>query len=154
MGVCHGHKGPQFSVFAAISIAQRVARACEYLHGRGIYHGDVYLHNTLVVPTGAGSCMGVADVRLSDFGAACAVDELHRMLFKIEVRSFGWLIEDLLAQLDQAAIKSVAGMKAVALLQRVRKLCGNTIVADLPDFTQLGAELDSEISEDAPLPSL
>eukprot|EP00971_Amphidinium_carterae_P306910 6099338-Amphidinium_carterae.2 len=48
---------------------------------KGLHHGDVYLHNTLVVCTASGDTadagMHVNDVRLTDFGAAAtAPDQL------------------------------------------------------------------------------
>ena len=60
----------------------------DWLHARGMMHGDVYLHNTLR--------SGDA-VRLSDLGAATVYDRSeHPWLERIEVRSFGFLVLDVL----------------------------------------------------------
>merc|ERR1719150_2105087 len=96
-----GGKGPSLSVASALDVARAVAQAIAYLHGKGLVHGDVYLHNTLVVldegsSKGAGASPAVCDVRLSDFGAAAAVDgEDFEALRRLEARSFGWLLQDL-----------------------------------------------------------
>ncbi len=54
-------KHPRLSAAAAAHVAAAVCRACEWLHARGLIHGDVYLHNTLRVPPEDGGDGG--DVR-------------------------------------------------------------------------------------------
>ena len=74
----------------ALGIATGVAAAAAHLHQRGILHGDLYPHNTLVNPAGA--------AYLSDFGAASFYDPDDRAgaaLERLEVRAFGCLLEDL-----------------------------------------------------------
>ena len=81
---------------------------------------DIYLHNTLRVAAAAApapttgkrpresqverDCAGdLGDVvRLSDLGAACAYDRVRNpQLEALEVRSYGWLVLDLLGWLAQ-----------------------------------------------------
>ena len=75
-------------------------------------HGDVYLHNTLLVPPAAAGAAAVAaagggGVLLADFGAASVYDRaLQPQLEKIEVRSFGYLLKDLLAFAEQASART------------------------------------------------
>ena len=68
-----------------------IANALEYIHTRGICHGDVYLHNVLR------DGKGIA--RLSDWGASFVYDrtnvEVASKIEKIEVLAFGRLVQDL-----------------------------------------------------------
>jgi len=135
-----GGKGPTYTAESAVEVACVVARASEYLRSKGIHHGDVYLHNTLVVledetRTGA----RVREVRLSDLGAAAAVDEpTFGALEKLEVRSFGWLVQDLLERLEPPVKDTGQESRTqVALLQDVRKQCGAESVADIPTFERV-----------------
>jgi len=147
-----GGRGPSFTATAALQIARAVAQGCEYLHGRGILHGDVYLHNTLVVPEGPHECSGLSDARLSDFGAATAVDD--PMFFKLEARSFGWLVQDLLELLAPApsgeAPAAEAERAAERLLRELRGRCTHELPEQLPSFVELAAAL----GPDGPKPSL
>ncbi|WP_199312136.1 leucine-rich repeat-containing protein kinase family protein [Phormidium tenue] len=80
-----------YSLEAAVGIALGVAAAAAHLHRRGILHGDLYPHNTLVTVVG--------DACLSDFGAASFYDRAGQaapVLERLEVRAFGCLLEDLL----------------------------------------------------------
>lgn len=136
-----GGKGPQYTVAGALAVARSVARACEYLHSIGLMHGDVYLHNTLVVLDGS----KVVDTRLSDFGAAAAVDD--KRFEKVEVRSFGWLLQDLLDSLlpqELAAAENGQAAEtsgALDRLRRVRSCCACETTAEVPTFTEVVAAL-------------
>eukprot|EP00448_Togula_jolla_P023390 CAMPEP_0170573190 /NCGR_PEP_ID=MMETSP0224-20130122/2632_1 /TAXON_ID=285029 /ORGANISM="Togula jolla, Strain CCCM 725" /LENGTH=353 /DNA_ID=CAMNT_0010895759 /DNA_START=85 /DNA_END=1146 /DNA_ORIENTATION=- len=120
---------------AALAIASAVARACAYLHSRGLLHGDVYLHNTLVDIEGPPECAVVRDARLSDFGAAAAVD--NPLFFKVEARSFGWMLQDLL----EALVPLPGEEELVALLQDTREKCSREDIDQLPSFSELAAAL-------------
>lgn len=113
----------------ALHVATEVGRACAWLHGRGLMHGDVYLHNTLLVREGAGAAeraegaRGLFAVRLSDFGASTAYDRAAdgHMLERLEVRAYGALLEDLVAsarsapaRMDAAADSTLAGLERLA----------------------------------------
>lgn len=147
-----GGKGPSFTASAALRIARTVARGLEYMHSRGLLHGDVYLHNTLVVPDGPRDRSGLTDVRLSDFGAASAVND--PAFFKPEVRSFGWLLQDLIdlhaAPPPEATEGEVAQAAAIGqLLRDLRGRCGRELPEELPTMSELAMAL-----ADAPQPAL
>ena len=84
-------EGKIFTLPEILAIARGIASVVAHLHARGIMHGDLYAHNTLV---NAGESI------LSDFGAASfynpAGSTLERNLELMEVGAFGYLLEDLL----------------------------------------------------------
>lgn len=66
-----------------------VARAAEHLHSRGIMHGDLYAHNILTNADGHSI--------VADFGAASFYDpSADKTRELIDVRAFGYLVDDLL----------------------------------------------------------
>lgn len=73
-------------------IATDITHVCVHLHQKGIIHGDLYAHNILIDRINQKSL-------LSDFGAAKRYD-IHAieaiLLQKIEVKAFGFLLEDLI----------------------------------------------------------
>lgn len=86
---------PEKTVFTApmmVAIAQNIASAVAHLHRNGIMHGDLYAHNILVNETG--------NSILGDFGAASFYDRTNTIMAeqieRLEVRAFGYLLEDLL----------------------------------------------------------
>ena len=135
----------RLSARQAHHIALRVARAGAWLHERGLMHGDIYLHNTLRVAAaakdgskpngkrrrdgGAGADAAgeagedVGDVvRLSDLGAACAYDRAsHPMLERLELRSFGWLVLDLLTWIAEGT--DGAGEQLLSRMRRLANEC-------------------------------
>ena len=136
----HGAPGVLYTVSAARQIALRVSAAAEYLHSKGLMHGDIYLHNTLVIHENASSSAAgtaVRDVRLSDFGACAAVDlpELRRL----EVRSFGWLLQDLLE--CQTEPENEEDEKSFELMKALRARCAAEDPRQLPSFTELRLKL-------------
>ena len=42
---CHGAPGATYAVPAAWQIARQVAKAAEYLHSKGLMHGDTWMKN-------------------------------------------------------------------------------------------------------------
>lgn len=84
----------------ALRLARTMAVAVAHLHQRGVMHGDLYAHNILWKP-GSGEAM------LSDFGAATLLPvgrpELRRALLALEVRAFGYLLEELVAHAQRGA---------------------------------------------------
>jgi len=76
----------------ALRLARTIAGAVAHLHQRGVVHGDLYAHNILWNPA-SGEAM------LSDFGAATLLPvgrpDLRRALQALEVRAFGYLLEEL-----------------------------------------------------------
>ena len=84
----------RFKLRAARRIAHGIASATHQLHARGINHGDLYAHNVLWNEQG--------DCLLGDFGAACYYpSSLADPLQRIEVRAFGYLLEELLQRCDE-----------------------------------------------------
>lgn len=136
---CHGGPGPRYAIAAVQEIALAVASAAAYLHEKGLMHGDIYLHNTLVVLDGPNKdAANVKDVRLSDFGAASAIE--NPSLRKLEVRSYGWLLQDLLeARTEPSSELEASSLK---LLQEIRTQCGEAVPENLPNFADIVRKLE------------
>ena len=87
----------RFSLNDALRLALGVASLARQLHGRGLMHGDLYAHNTLIGADG--------HAVLGDFGAASFYDQndlaVAKALEQIEVRAFGCLFEELLERVDR-----------------------------------------------------
>ena len=85
-----------FSFQDALRVAHGVASLARQLHSRGLTHGDLYAHNTLIGDDG--------HAVLGDVGAAAFYDQSNlavaRALEQIEVRAFGCLFEELLERVD------------------------------------------------------
>ncbi|WOD41715.1 leucine-rich repeat-containing protein kinase family protein [Nodosilinea sp. E11] len=115
-----------FSLAATQAIARGVAAAAAHLHQRGILHGDLYPHNTLINPVG--------DARLSDFGAASFYDPTDRAvapaLERLEVRAFGCLLEDLVDRCPPARF-----------LRPLQQACTQPDVLERPGFQEVLAAL-------------
>ena len=110
-------------------------------------HGDVYLHNTLRVPAVGGASHDV--VRLSDFGALCAYDRAEFPLMEsLEVRSFGWLVDDLLTWIapersgDCALEEDIDPMQAMEVLTKLANACTHKELAKVPSFRNVLEMLD------------
>ncbi|MBC3538863.1 leucine-rich repeat-containing protein kinase family protein [Rufibacter sediminis] len=125
--------GTVFPLREVISIASGIASVAAHLHARGILHGDLYAHNTLVNETG--------HALFSDFGAATIYDktkpELAAALERMEVRAFGYLLEDLL---DHLALEEVAH-ETVSSLRGLQQACLQPQVLQRPDFAALVTQL-------------
>jgi len=101
----------RLSATTARGIASAVSAALAHLHQRGLVHGDLYAHNTLV--DGAGG------VLLSDFGAASMVpadDPLRtEALCRIDRRALGVLHAELGLHCDDPATAAALRAEAAAL---------------------------------------
>jgi hypothetical protein len=89
--------GKRFDLDAMLAIAHGIASAASQLHGRGIMHGDLYGHNILHCEQGR--------TLLGDFGAASFYDPSGPQaahLQRLEVRAFGFLLEELIGRCDAA----------------------------------------------------
>lgn len=116
----------------ALGMAYTVASAAAHLHARGVLHGDLYGHNILYAPGGK--------ALLGDFGAA----SLHvpgtpqaLALERIEVRSFGILLDELLAFSEPPAGPS-------PLVERMATLahsCCDEEMTRRPTFQQVAQQL-------------
>ncbi|MGJ7511904.1 leucine-rich repeat-containing protein kinase family protein [Variovorax sp. GT1P44] len=125
-----------WSIDTAWRMACGIASATAQLHGRGILHGDVYGHNILW--NGRGDCL------LGDFGAASFLptdDEARsQALQRIEVRAFGCLLEELLAQCDPIDDTDEATR---ALMARLQQDCINPDVSSRPAFAEIASLLSA-----------
>ncbi len=77
-------------------ILKSLASVALHLHEKGIMHGDLYAHNTLID-------FETSSILFGDFGAATIYDRNSRIAFcleRLEVRAFGCLVEDLLGCLE------------------------------------------------------
>jgi len=89
--------GKRFTPDAMLAIAHGIASAASQLHARGIMHGDLYAHNILHTELG--------QTLLGDFGGASFYDVAGAeaaSLQRLEVRAFGFLLEELLERTDAA----------------------------------------------------
>jgi hypothetical protein len=88
--------GQRFSADTVFGIARGIASAAAHLHGRGIMHGDLYAHNILNCDKG--------NALLGDFGGASRFEPgtaLASALERLEVRAFGYLLEELLERCEE-----------------------------------------------------
>lgn len=112
----------------ALGIARDVADAVAHLHQRGVMHGDLYAHNTLIDPV-------QGEARLGDLGAATRLPmdppELRRRLFALEVRAFGCLLEELAAHTPAPASQALHALAQSCLLP---------VPNDRPDMTTVVAQ--------------
>ncbi len=118
-----------FDLATVLRIVQGVASAARQLHQRGIMHGDLYGHN--ILHDGRGRTV------IGDFGAASFYDTGDRdaaaALQRIEVRAFGYLLEELLehcsAPADDAGVLTALG--------QLRSECLSGTAATRPVFSQI-----------------
>ena len=117
-------EGLRLSANQVIKMARGVASAARHLHEQGLMHGDLYAHNVLW--QGDGHCL------LGDLGAAWFYDRPNDLLERVEVRAWGCLLEELIAQSDEVP---------VALNSLVAR-CLDEVGVARPSFAEIGAELE------------
>lgn len=111
--------------------ARGVAAAAEHLHARGIAHGDLYAHNTLV---------NASTALLSDFGAACIYgNEPSLPLERIEVRAFGILLQELLRGVSSATPPLIPEHQGN--LESLAHACMQRHTTRRPTFSQIAQRL-------------
>jgi hypothetical protein len=119
-----------FTLQRVLSYAKGIAGAALHLHSRGIMHGDLYAHNTLVSPT---------DALLSDFGAACVYHNNPmldaRALERIEVRAYGILLRELLSHMADASDRQQT--HTVRVLEGIATQCCLPSVESRPGFQEV-----------------
>ena len=121
-----------FSVTTIHTIAKAIASANNHLHKKGIMHGDLYAHNTLIDEN--------ANTVFGDFGAATFYDtsKKNAVYFeRIDVRAFGCLIEDLLNQ----NFESINSLKQ-SLIQ-IKDDCMQVAILKRPTFEEINQRLNS-----------
>lgn len=117
-----------FSLKVVLRIAQGVASAVAHLHASGLLHGDLYAHNL--------QCNAEGHCLLGDMGAASFLPTdaaQAQAMQRLEVRAFGWLLDELLARCP-------FGAKTLAAL---RNDCLQTEVSARPLFAQIVQRLHS-----------
>jgi Protein tyrosine and serine/threonine kinase/Leucine rich repeat len=121
----------RFELPLILQVAQGIAAAAAHLHGQGILHGDLYAHNILVNPVGHSL--------LGDFGAASVYDPrdetIAPYLERLEVRAFGYLLEDLLTHCFSANPVTIAALHAL------QQACLHPVLAQRPRFAEIGDRL-------------
>jgi hypothetical protein len=117
-----------FTVAQILAIAKAIASVAAHLHGKGIMHGDLYAHNTLITAH--------YDTIFSDFGAASLYEIATPQaiyLQRIEVRAFGCLLDDLLQNCTEQYHLSDAAIVLKALVP----LCMQPMVVQRPSFEDI-----------------
>ena len=120
----------RFTPSEALRLAHGIAEAVAHLHQRGILHGDLYAHNIL--------CNARGDALLGDFGAATFMPEEAGALQRIEVRAFGYLLEELLAR---------CAVSIPDALRELQRRCVDTQVGARPLFAEVASVLASEMKK-------
>lgn len=125
-------KGTTLSVAQVLKIAGTIASVGHQLHSKGIMHGDLYAHNTLVDDEG--------NTLFGDFGAASFYNhsdaKIAPALERIEVSAFGYLLHDLLGLCSEANEHST-----IIKLKQLRDASIDADVLSRPGFQYLNDEL-------------
>ena len=128
-----------FSQNQLLSIASGMASVGAHLHARGVMHGDFYPHNILINEA--------ANPLLGDFGAAVIYDKTDTdratLLQRLEVRAFGYLLEDLLDHLDTQN----SNQEIVMAFNHLKEACLNENIAQRPDFDTICKEIERAVSK-------
>jgi len=111
--------GTVFTVGQILKIATAIASATGHLHERGISHGDLYAHNTLVDED--------SNALIGDFGAASfykAGSPRSEKIQQLESRAFGCFLDDLLMLLapgeaEQGITKKLTQLKEDLMQENV-----------------------------------
>ncbi len=126
-------EGTRFTFTGILKILRSIASACIQLHLNGIMHGDLYAHNTLIDDQ--------ANTLFGDFGAATPYDLREnnaKLLERIEVRAFGYMIDDLLNHLDV----NDKDLDSVTKLIELKNICLLEEVLLRPDFNHIARYLE------------
>ena len=129
----------RFNLPDALRVAHGVASLARQLHGRGLTHGDLYAHNTLIGAEG--------HAVLGDFGAAAFYDRsdsaVAQALEQIEVRAFGCLFEELLERVDRDSGLTDQQRAALQAAQELCAQCFAPLVKQRPLFKTIEERLAS-----------
>ena len=135
--------GLRFSLHDALHVACGVASLARQLHSRGLTHGDLYAHNTLIGAEG--------HAVLGDFGAAAFYDRsdsaVAQALEQIEVRAFGCLFEELLERVDRDSGLADQQRAALQAAQELCAQCFAPLVKQRPLFKTIEQRLASLIKQ-------
>ena len=123
----------RFSLHDALHVACGVASLARQLHSRGLTHGDLYAHNTLIGAEG--------HAVLGDFGAAAFYDRsdlvVAQALEQIEVRAFGCLFEELLERVELEADVTEKHRTALQAATVLCAECLESVVLKRPMFAAI-----------------
>jgi len=101
----------RFTLTQTLKILKGIASAAEHMHARGIMHGDFYAHN-IMIDSDANSILG-------DFGGASYFEpkdiHTHQALERLEVRAFGYLMEELLHLAHTDTTNDILKVKLISL---------------------------------------
>ncbi|PQJ12956.1 protein kinase [Flavipsychrobacter stenotrophus] len=126
-------EGSALSIKQVLKITTTIASVACKLHSKGIMHGDMYAHNTLIDDEG--------NTLFGDFGAACFYDksntEVAHALERLEVSAFGCLLDDLLPLCTET------DSDVLSRIGELRDACMATNVAIRPDFQSIEKELSA-----------
>ena len=120
-----------FTMNKLLAIASSVAAAAKHLHDKGIVHGDLYAHNTMVNSFG--------NALLGDFGAAtCYSKDFPNadLLERLDVRAFGCLLEELISSSDDTLHASFE------ILRQIKNDCFQVEVVKRPSFSEILSALN------------
>jgi hypothetical protein len=110
----------------ALKIASTIASVAAQLHSKHIMHGDLYAHNILVDED--------CNTLFGDFGAATFYED--PLMEKIEVRAFGYLLEDLIS-----LCKLEASSPTLAKLHTIQEQCQEETINLRPTFEVIVLQL-------------
>jgi hypothetical protein len=119
------NEGANFNFIQIQNIAFGIAHVMKHLHGLGISHGDLYAHNILFDSNG--------DHLIGDFGAATIYNKESKYaesIEKIEVRAYGYLLDDLLSHSNEST-------KTLVKLNQIKDQCLNELVNERPTFSDI-----------------
>lgn len=126
--------GTTFTLKQLLTIASGTADAVAQLHARGIMHGDLYAHNILINQT--------AKPLFGDFGAAFFYDKTDKeratRLERLEVRAFGYLLEDLSNHLNIQDLDQ----PSVAIINNLKNACLHPNILQRPGFSTICEEIE------------
>lgn len=127
-------EGTVFTTVQILHIGTAIASAAKHLHGRGIMHGDLYAHNTLIDKN--------SKTLFGDFGAASfynTQDNFAQKTQQIECRAFACLLDDLLSHLRLTDIT----LELTTKLRNLKDELIQTSVSARPLFSEVYSRMAS-----------
>ncbi|MBA1420641.1 MAG: serine/threonine-protein kinase [Epsilonproteobacteria bacterium] len=122
-------EGFTLSLSHVLKILQGMADATTHMHARGIMHGDFYAHN-IMIDAQANSILG-------DFGGASFFEpsevEIRNGLERLEVRAFGYLVEELLKLSSQDSSNN----HIKEILRILQNRCMHEVNQNRPLFSEI-----------------
>ncbi len=121
-----------FKISTILNIVTSIASAGKHLHNKGIMHGDLYAHNTLIDEDD--------NTIFGDFGAATVYnlsDKDATLFERLDVRAFGCLVDDLLSQSQDETSNELKNS-----LVLLRDSCMNDSITKRPSFMAIEESLE------------